>query len=886
MQVGIERQVGSELHAWRQFLARSTLWLGVLLLGSAAICWVAANWQDMTKVQRFAGAQGLLALCALAAAWTGLRLRGTPGVRRSIPGALLALAGILLGALLALLGQTYQTGADTWELFAWWALLLLPWALAAASQAVWLLWALVTNVALVLWLGERAFTWWLILGGPQVASLIVAGWNLALLLAWELAAHRWRASTLVGPRVLAALVISALVTALVFGPMVTVLVIGNGMSRGLGAVNGLAWIAVTLGLGFYYQRGRRDLVILAMLVAGVICVSLRIVGEWLLRLEPGVWAALPLAALLMAEGVWAARWLRGLAQPPRAAAAAAPADAEPAAASAGNAVDPADAGEPIAQVAPPAVPHTEPPWYVQCILGLSAWLATLLLLAFVAFSGIVNSDEGALVCGLVLCAVGVAVLRSDAGPFWRQCGTAMAFAGQILIIYGMSSSTSFASACLFVLLMATAVYALGPDVILRFLSGGLIALAGAGLIWRVLAPELLRLDMLDALLDFDMARAAFVWLPIAVTGAWATAAILTLAHRLGGKRGHALQPLAWAFLLSVQGMVWLASGLSVLQLPAMWQLHAQTAVLVCAGALLPAAAAMAVLWPRRQVLTGGVTWGVPIALLLLALFWLPSPGVGFALAWLLLGFGLNQLGVTLFGVLSLLAYLGVYYYQLDVPLLQKALWLGGGALLLFLLRALVWLVPRLMRTQAPSRRAPLPPVSAPLRWRTLGILGGLALVLAFANGGIWQREKLLASGKVVILELAPVDPRSLMQGDYMALNFAAGREVTRMRLGGENRPETDTGLGLEPDGYVMLTLDARGVAQPVRIQPAADPRADGEVPLRYRVRDNRVRIVTNAYFFPEGQASRYEVAKFGELRVAENGEALLVRMLGEDLQPL
>ena len=876
MQVGTERQVGSELHAWRQFLARSTLWLGVLLLGSAAICWVAANWQDMTKIQRFAGTQGLLALSALAAAWAGLRLRGTPGVRRSIPGALLALAGILLGALLALLGQTYQTGADTWELFAWWAVLLLPWALVASSQAVWLLWVLVSNVALALWLGERAFNWWLLLGGPQVASLIVAAWNLILLLVWELAARRWRASTMIGPRLLAALVIGVLVTALMFGDFIM---------RGLGATNGLAWLAVTLGLGLYYQRGRRDLIILAMLAAGVICVSLRMVGEWLLRLEPGVWAALPLAALLMAEAVWAARWLRGLATGPQVAAAA-PADAEPAAASAGNAVDPGEAGEPVAQLAPPAVPHTEPPWYVQCILALSAWLSTLLLLVFVAFSGMINSEEGALVAGLVLCAAGVAVLRSDTGPFWRQCGTAMAFAGQILIIYGMSESTSFASACLFVLLMATAVYALGPDVILRFLSGGLIAMAGAGLIWRVLAPELLRDDMLDALLYFDMARAAFVWLPIAVTGAWATAVILTLGQRLGGKRGHALQPLAWAFLLSVQGMVWLASGLSIMQLPAMWQLNPQTALLVCAGALLPAAAALAVLWPRRRVLTAGVTWGVPIGLLLLALFWLPSPGVGFALAWLLLGFGMNQPRVALFGVFSLLAYLGVYYYQLDVPLLEKALWLGGGAVLLFVLRGLVWLVPRLMRTQEPSRRASLPPVSPALRWRTLAILGGLALVLVVVNGGIWQREKLLATGKVVILELAPVDPRSLMQGDYMALNFAAGREVTRLRLGGERQDAEDSILGYEPDGYVLLTADARGVSQPVRIQPDARPHADNEVPLRYRLRDNGVRIVTNAYFFPEGQAKRYEVAKFGELRVAENGEALLVRMLGEDLQPL
>src|SRR3546814_6873897 len=41
--------------------------------------------------------------------------------------------------------------------------------------------------------------------------------------------------------------------------------------------------------------------------------------------------------------------------------------------------------------------------------------------------------SGAMVVGLVLCAVAVAVLRTDAGPFWRQCATAMGFAGQILV---------------------------------------------------------------------------------------------------------------------------------------------------------------------------------------------------------------------------------------------------------------------------------------------------------------------------------------------------------------------------------------------------------------------------------------------------------------------
>ncbi|KOF53603.1 hypothetical protein AD428_12565 [Achromobacter sp. DMS1] len=172
-----------------------------------------------------------------------------------------------------------------------------------------------------------------------------------------------------------------------------------------------------------------------------------------------------------------------------------------------------------------------------------------------------------------------------------------------------------------------------------------------------------------------------------------------------------------------------------------------------------------------------------------------------------------------------------------------------------------------------------------MRWRTAAILGGLVLALAFANGGIWQRERLLASGKVVILELAPVDPRSLMQGDYMALDFAASREVTRMRMSAP-RPETASPLDYEPDGYVVLAPDERGVAQPLRIQSEALPVGADEISLRYRVRNHGVRIVTNAYFFPEGQAQRYERARYGELRVGHDGEALLVRMLGEDLRPL
>ena len=44
-------------------------------------------------------------------------------------------------------------------------------------------------------------------------------------------------------------------------------------------------------------------------------------------------------------------------------------------------------------------------------------------------------------------------------------------------------------------------------------------------------------------------------------------------------------------------------------------------------------------------------------------------------------------------------------------------------------------------------------------------------MLAVANAGIWQKETLIAEGKPIFVELGPVDPRSLMQGDYMRLAF-------------------------------------------------------------------------------------------------------------------
>ena len=63
--------------------------------------------------------------------------------------------------------------------------------------------------------------------------------------------------------------------------------------------------------------------------------------------------------------------------------------------------------------------------------------------------------------------------------------------------------------------------------------------------------------------------------------------------------------------------------------------------------------------------------------------------------------------------------------------------------------------------------------------RTITVWIGLASVLCVAGWIVWSNERILAHGQVVRLELAPADPRSLMQGDYMMLNYAL---VNALRL--------------------------------------------------------------------------------------------------------
>ncbi len=148
-----------------------------------------------------------------------------------------------------------------------------------------------------------------------------------------------------------------------------------------------------------------------------------------------------------------------------------------------------------------------------------------------------------------------------------------------------------------------------------------------------------------------------------------------------------------------------------------------------------------------------------------------------------------------------------------------------------------------------------------------------AVVLVLVNVGIWQREELITSGRTVLLELAPVDPRSFMQGDYMALRFKVANDAF----------PRGTTAGLR-DGCLVLAVDPRDIGTFRRFADGAV--AVDEALLRYRIRNGQPKFATNAFFFQEGQGELYRIAKFGEFRVAADGDAILVALRDANLQPL
>jgi uncharacterized membrane-anchored protein len=500
------------------------------------------------------------------------------------------------------------------------------------------------------------------------------------------------------------------------------------------------------------------------------------------------------------------------------------------------------------------------PWPLVLMIGLGAWLAAVPLFIVMAMllGDAVMRGAGAYVVGALL--LGGAIVnfnRPTQSVFLEQLGLPALLVGGALIAAGVYQDAPHATASLLVAALVCAVAFAVPRAWLRVLLGalacGLIVftftidsrnerdvlwfgahLALAAWLLAVWARETLPVDGGAASRAATIESAGAGWLLVTLVALAAWSGITFMLSATVGMDGQFGNPGPMRYERGMQ--------------------------LVSALAAAGGAAWLARRWPALRTV-----WALLVALVMLGLSFL-NPTLGAAL--LVLAVCVTGSRWRLAGAAGLAAawIIGAFYYQLAMPLATKALVMAGSGALL---GAIAWIA--LARKAKAGTSAPAPDTGS----RRGAIALCAVAVFAVVNVGIWQKEQLIGNSRSIFVELAPVDPRSIMQGDYMALNFRLPR-ISDMEAGLPDIDETRK---------VVAIVDERGIATMPRLH-AGEALAEGEFLIELVRRERGWTMVSDAWHFKEGEADRWAKARYGEFRVDGTGRALLVGLRGPELQAL
>jgi uncharacterized membrane protein len=253
---------------WARWGRRALLALGAGQFLAGVVFFFAYNWNDLSDVAKFAIVEAALVVAAGGALLVGFD--------RAFGQVMLIAASVLTGVLLAVIGQVYQTGADVFELFVAWAVLILPSALISRSAAHWLIWLVVAVTALALYCdqvpmvvsGMTLDQAWALVGTTIALALVARELAVRYGLAW-LSAHWTR------------LVLLFAALAVLFVPAASQVLEIDAFEPKL--VSLLAFMLVMACAVVFYWRVRPDFAALVIVIgfadAIFICLGFRLIDE-------------------------------------------------------------------------------------------------------------------------------------------------------------------------------------------------------------------------------------------------------------------------------------------------------------------------------------------------------------------------------------------------------------------------------------------------------------------------------------------------------------------------------------------------------------------------------------------------------------------------------
>ena len=871
--------------SWQRYLNLLFLLLTVGFLTSGVVTLIAANLDYFSDLAKIYGLQTLLVVTVVLGIYCFIResRRQAKEKLKWKTYSLFFVVSVLIGGLFALVGQTYQTGADVWQLFAVWTLCQLPFLLLFPNVASALLFAATANVAFYLFNEQNSHN------SMCYAVLINAG----LLVISELfskAFHdqHWR----ILPKVFLVLTFASLFGLIVIYDMYFYAYAWGELGRS--PLSSLIIAIPALITLYVYQKYRFDFInliisVIALLGAYCFLASLLIHDVE----EGGVLGLIGFTFTVMAINWLVKRYKR-------------------------------------------EYPNSKKFHWAISILWVVALLIAVVTIGIWLFFSFGLEESGALVFGILLFVVALFITlnketdeqsKNLAGLFFLIANSFLGFYLLVkfdnlflLLGYEFSEDSNFGifiSALIFTVIIIVS-YKLMPNSLVRIL----------------LVTQLLVFWQISYNLYFHNYSLNNTWF----NNAWFNKIQLLISIALfywvmrpnQSARIH-LKPIVWGIVLfslwisvpsymvpsymafplvdyglidtDVSSDVMPADAMSldnVLQvLSGQFWPHFQFDVshilylLVCALPLIVYA-----LMNKHSESKHTEAVLILLALSLFALGFVGIPAILYLTALLLLVYWTDSRAFFGLLVFAFVVYLGGFYYQLSIPLLYK------GALLVSF--AVIFAIVTLFlhaRYKTPSQSAVEnhSVFKAPI-W-LVGVF--VIALLGAVNYKVQQFEDVLATGKPVVLKIAPVDPRSLMQGDYMVLNYAILSEFQQSQFLSESNEslesnesidagEANETIGIDessPSGkkaYILVHLDKNHVATFCEEQseiPTDFKHCTPNVYLPIRYKGWLPELPSQDYFFAEGKGEHYAQAEYAEYRF-KDGILLLARLLDKDLKGL
>lgn len=518
-----------------------------------------------------------------------------------------------------------------------------------------------------------------------------------------------------------------------------------------------------------------------------------------------------------------------------------------------------------AQLADGTMPTTNVihiPWYIRFMQGFAGWLAALFLLVFfgTAFSFLFHKPTGGLLISIgILCSVGAYILiRFQKNDFFDQLGMAFSLCGQLMVAIGLFFLLKVESKVAFFIL---GFYQLGlawllPQYAHRVLttSFGLLSvliglnLSGFYAIGSAVVAIALSFIWLK---EMSWGRLRNIWEPIgygvAITIIFSSGFLITGKIFLRESMRH--------------GSGWLFEQAELINSVLIALVFVNLVILLLKENKI-----------KLDSKTAILSYVIAVGLVLISF---KIYGISTGLLLLIIGFSRQRISLMVLGGFAIVSFFSWYYYNLQVTLLFKSVTLVILGMCLLLGKYILTIIYK----EYDGTKSVGFKFKKILLQHVL-VLVTAVMVLIAININIKKKEDLIVNGEKLIFPLAPVDPRSLMQGDYMRLRFELAVNIQKRLRVLNNK----TVIPIQ-QGFVVVEKNAKGVITFVDLFHKQDFE-ESQLLIPYKYRNHRVVFTSNAFYFQEGQASHFQKAKFGEFRRSKDGELILVRVLDENFKVL